>query len=715
MKKSFLLAAGSLFVFASTTAAQKSIDLKIDCDQKKIIPSDEKIHKGDKVVFSTTGNCCPDLKIEYSAPGNDLKTFKPDDTFMADEDAQIIAKCGDNTFANIDIEVIVPPRPTTTQPARPGGALSPLSEITHPTQPILAAIELDKLWRAGAEKNKDSVRASLEKYGIKGRDYFDISYLKKYAKTGAQANAPNGEAISTAPGAALNIFNPTVIIGALANLAVERFKQELTIAYLEKFRKELDNSPEFRTLLPDSYEVLRHGDPFNYPAFIPRLRENAFTDMENLPRNMKTLLRDKKDSSPVKDNYSLLMSSCDLIQSVRDGLPAAETLEMLAAQDYIFEDTSKDYNKIVRVLGAFSRNLHTWDEKPTASGWARPEDVSYVLSHADAFNFWMALLLKTEGDSTLKRIKIKDKSVYDILNGDVSKHNQQARMLLYHINTVSNIAIELESANGLKDKSLRDSMLHAGYGKLAIALSDLLSETSAVFEIETDALKTCTKVLRSAGQLENALRTKQFGSALTQVVHLMEVAFGENSQWPRHLSKYGDLLVALIESKDEKTMKAALDNAALPVQSYRQKRQPKAFNFSLNMYPGLSIGTEWSIDSAGDVGKGGFLVAPTVPVGLGVNWGVSIGSISVFVPIIDIGAVAAFRIQDNVSELPELEWANVVAPGFYLFWGIKKSPISIGLGTQLGPALRKVTTEGKTLEQRNFRFSFTLGVDVPIF
>jgi hypothetical protein len=179
-------------------------------------------------------------------------------------------------------------------------------------------------------------------------------------------------------------------------------------------------------------------------------------------------------------------------------------------------------------------------------------------------------------------------------------------------------------------------------------------------------------------------------------------------------NRYGQFLVNVINANDSDQLLAALEAAAQPVQSYRLKRQPGAFNLSLNIYAGAAIGSEFGIEDNSSERQSGFLLAPTAPLGIALNFGLNNKrSLSAFVPLIDIGAVAAFRLFDNASPLPEQSWDNVLAPGFYLIWGLKNSPISIGLGGQAGPALRKVTVNEVT--SRNARIAATFTVDIPVF
>lgn len=117
----------------------------------------------------------------------------------------------------------------------------------------------------------------------------------------------------------------------------------------------------------------------------------------------------------------------------------------------------------------------------------------------------------------------------------------------------------------------------------------------------------------------------------------------------------------------------------------------------------------------------GNTVGLSVPVGVSAGLG-ALGknnnwSMSLFVPILDIGGVTAFRLGDDglAGELPELNFSNLISPGGYLMFNLPKSPFSIGVGAQYGPQVRKVTIDEAEISSSTWRVGITTSIDVPIF
>jgi hypothetical protein len=118
----------------------------------------------------------------------------------------------------------------------------------------------------------------------------------------------------------------------------------------------------------------------------------------------------------------------------------------------------------------------------------------------------------------------------------------------------------------------------------------------------------------------------------------------------------------------------------------------------------------------------------TAPIGIAWNFGhaseskrflglFDIGSTSLFVPIVDLGAVAAWRIGNGSGQLATVQWSNVVAPGIFMVWSAKDRPYSIMIGTQYGPELRSVSTSsGATIQRAAWQLpAINLTFDIPIF
>jgi hypothetical protein len=172
----------------------------------------------------------------------------------------------------------------------------------------------------------------------------------------------------------------------------------------------------------------------------------------------------------------------------------------------------------------------------------------------------------------------------------------------------------------------------------------------------------------------------------------------------------------MVRAQSPEEVKAALEAAALPVGSYRIKRQ-SLVNISINGFVGLTYGIQLENH------KGISVLGAWAPVGPAFSFGKfwyckkKASSFSIFIPVIDVGALALFRVSGDSSEVKNKITLNqILSPGLILSYGFPGVPINLSLGYQLPPLLQSVSTEQLVLNNKNSgRFMVSLSVDIPFF
>jgi hypothetical protein len=243
---------------------------------------------------------------------------------------------------------------------------------------------------------------------------------------------------------------------------------------------------------------------------------------------------------------------------------------------------------------------------------------------------------------------------------------------------------------------------------------------------------------RAGGNIALDINRKNYSAAIINTYHLYSFVFEKNGtnndKVKKFLLKYGSFMASLCQAQNSDDVEKAIEAVALPTGSSRVKRET-VFNVALNGYAGLFIGHE-SISGIKDC-RVFNTYGVTAPIGISISRGHSFffintgedgwkknkcgWSTSLFISIIDLGAVAAFRFKDDTTaQVPTIQLKNIFSPGAFISLGIPKCPISLNLGAQVGPNLRKIDKNSATLASGDndnkiyVRYSFSVLVDIPI-
>lgn len=214
-------------------------------------------------------------------------------------------------------------------------------------------------------------------------------------------------------------------------------------------------------------------------------------------------------------------------------------------------------------------------------------------------------------------------------------------------------------------------------------------------------------------------------------------AFGSSR---REVSQLLNFFTDVTKATDSKQLSQVIEKYAEPPQSYRVKRYNN-FSMDINAWPGVYGGVETRAGEqlfANSVTK--MVSGITAPIGLSFSMAGRVkfkcehagkrpvyvnrasyiksflgGSFSLNLMIIDIGAVVAYRFSKDADEgLPQtVNFAQVLAPGAYVNYGLRGLPLAIQVGGQYAPQLRTFGDTGlRPLDA--YRVSIGIVYDIPL-
>lgn len=569
---------------------------------------------------------------------------------------------------------------------------------------------------------------------------------------------------------AIGGLDVTNFADGVAKFLVKRFKEELTLTFFQKFEADINNSQELGALFPQTKKVLSviDNDIYQFSAYLNILREAFVQDLANMYTNFKVFTQLDKYKNYFNDHPELktiITSSLYIIEQYAAGIHAGKVLENYHIADLQFKDpiVTQNIQSSVALMQAFSKSFNAVSSDHY---WVSADSVRSFLENDTLRNIYFGLLYQKYGSIAFK-LKNGSSLRFDDLLKEAKQSSDSLAQYKLFAETFINKAEEVsEYLTGLQGKKKAD-IDYNDYYKLYNSSLDLLQQAFAFVDLPyvNAAIDSASKndikiqsnrwlgVARSAADLYIDIRTTNYSSAIlnaSSVVDTILLAYHENdsakvNKFKTDLLKYGTFAATVTTAQNSDDVEAAIEAIALPVGSYSVKRESH-WNIALNAYAGGYMGYEKIIGlKNGNMKFNSFGI--TAPVGISFSigkqkcWGPFPGSLkkfdgnwsySIFVSLIDVGALAAFRFNNDsipinntpdsasVSQSPSIQLKNIISPGIFLSLGIPKLPISINLGVQLGPNLRSVSPVNNSSANLNFdnnmylRYSISAVVDIPV-
>jgi hypothetical protein len=528
----------------------------------------------------------------------------------------------------------------------------------------------------------------------------------------------------------------TTVADGIAKFLVNRAKEELTISFFKQFKEDLANDKRIGMLFPNTTATLMLVDDQIYQVsrYLESLRESFIRDFKVMPTNLNSYLR---SNAIVKNPAIQLLAeeALELSQNIIDGASPEDIIDYLAYKGPVQQPSrimsitgsaSSQFTNMAagfQGVGLISHSLYA-----SSGGYLDPGLVSEYLRDRNTRIVYLGLLWQHSAD-----IKFSDGLSLQSYLGKLAIDTKMAEEFAQLLTEFAHNGEKAANA-AMSSRSQKDSEVGAGYAPYYQFFSALLD----LFEVGVEVKATLSGIQKKSASLEDSLflgirhlndlnfdiRQKHYAAAINDLMYVLRIFFPDMDQGTRKkIFTYGQFIATVATSETSDEVSAAIEAVALPPGSSRVKKE-NYFSAAINAYTGGTGGYETLTNNAGST-----VLALSAPVGFTVSWKFkdkapkangkkrTPGSFSFFAPIIDVGALAAYRLNDpNSSDLPELAWSNLLSPGLYGVFGFANDlPISLGFGAQRGPNLRSITTGTQTTEVSGWRYGVFFSVDIPVF
>ena len=542
----------------------------------------------------------------------------------------------------------------------------------------------------------------------------------------ASAGAP-ADLLSTSDVSYSSVSFPSKAINAVAQFLVDRSKQELLLAFFDRFLEKMHQTKELQVLFPNTFYLLKTQDAFRLPSIGQLWVESFQGDVQEMLHNLEFLLTTDPAYAAIADQHQVraFRLTNDLLRNYEEDISSINILHQL---NYKYQEIEDPISDNLDLLTTLAKELIADEEAQSFLTANQLMRLSYPT------NEYFVALLYLNNQYALQKL---------FVDPDISPLQQFQYSMVKVIQTMVNLSSLLQNvehkSSHYREKLLTDNdegatdELFFHFSQSLYKLLEFGFSTQYLFQpvqyYNSLAYQDCIPMIRNTIQATEDLKKEELGIFIIHLSQLLEPIISAkvaskkevpDNGTPKILKDiffYSSFMVDILSANSTAQVNGILQQYALPVGSYRLKRQSK-FSLSLNAYPGLHVGKEEGLEN--NLNKGN-VIGITAPLGIAASWGKSRKkdghAISLFMPIIDVGAAFSYRWSGEAEGFPaQLQWRQVLSPGAHIVWGIKKVPLSIMLGTQFTPQLRAIKGNGSIgLDQNVWRYGISLVMDIPIF
>lgn len=514
----------------------------------------------------------------------------------------------------------------------------------------------------------------------------------------------------------------TTVLNGVSSFLIERAKAESIAAFVDNFQNNICNVPEMAALFPQTCRLVNvaGADPV---TMVSMAGQTAFSaDISALPENIFRFiyLNMNKDGISRRDSLHgaivFIRFMIDIVPRIREGK------EVVSA-------------------------MREWrvPSPATACGAGQVSSEGCMLY----LTGWLADLAVRESHGlTLERLPCPIEEIVPYLvaivfrelpTGPMQNSEKLGRNAVSILKAIKRLGNSSKRISSEFQKISASGEVSPQLGEVLSSWSDLtfeficdLEDSSRILRGNDGSMSACriapelSWLIKKSMDIYLLIAKHDYGRALLAAIAVIPAAskqaYGFELHLPKQFVKYMSFASELMMADNPDAVKRIFEAAALPAGGYRVKRVPGSRAITLSAYFGFNLGYEFSLTQKYGLGSQGGHAGAWLPIGADVMWGLNhsvFTSFGVFASVMDLGALASFRISDDsqrTGQAPEVGFAQVLSPGAFLTFGLsRKMPLNTGIGVSFSPNLRMITTEGVETQAHAVRLMAFLAIDMTLF
>jgi hypothetical protein len=547
---------------------------------------------------------------------------------------------------------------------------------------------------------------------------------------------------------------------------IDRAKQELTIAFFDRFKKISEKYPEFQLMFPKTSDNLRNLLSYTYPQMLPKLRDGFFDDLHQVTYNLEAVLELPRYQT-LMDNFPEIPAAIACVKLMHEIEDGATTDKVIVDIDQAISNIEgkpfyanasggfKNMAATVHFARIFSESLRSTS---TDRSWVTPAELKTMFADEITTKLYFGLLYAEVQFKNLT-YQLDGKpvtlcSMIDTKAGSLLLLENKLSQFIALGEKVNKAKADIKTKNDAHEKLSPDDYFN--YINISLDAADY---TLSLVKIFDDRLQSdeYLAIARKSNALYKDIYTKKYTAAVTDAIDIIDNvqslvkdrkgtftassipgalnykdASGKLFEYVDKIRPFAIFMGNVVDAGSEDDIKAALDNAILPVGSSSIKKNTLC-NISVQSYLGAYYSTyngnptalrAWS-DRFGVYGPIGLSFTPGF-----LSWGKA-GSLSFFGSVFDLGAIIDYKLQKDPSVATSTDPAKATnstkdysvnlgqlfSPGLHAVYGFGGNlPLALGFGMQYGPGLSKIDDNNTvTVNNPSVRWNVFLAVDMPFF
>ena len=521
----------------------------------------------------------------------------------------------------------------------------------------------------------------------------------------------------------------TSFADGLAKFLVKRAKEELFISFFSKLQ-DSTKYPEFKVIFPTTNLLVKNFEAWEYPNVINTIREAFDKDLKELLANISNIgmLSSSTCNCDIKakrridslnaflatDNGHIMLAAFQIGNGFISGRKLPDVFHTITGARYLgsMSNTSATLTSALQLFDLISFSLRS---NEYGKNYVSKENITQLFGDAATRNIYAGLLYQQITGNGISITGIDWAAVLKIVDGGsgiklfITNLIDKSEDIARAVKTLD----EARKKGGTDITSYQAAIFETANQFIAVAgnielIHPALHFSPAVQNVFAEAANTL--------EIAHDIAVRNYNAAIISTLKILSKYMHgptEISGFNAFFVKYGSFAANVVQSKNSDDVEKAIEAMVLPAGSASIKKK-MAFSIALNGYLGGFYGNEYLAEKK--TSRWGVISGMYAPIGVTFSKSFGGSSLSGFISLIDIGAIASYRLKDDsTASLPEVKLQNIISPGLGIIYGFPKLPLSVGYTYQFGPALREINGTSKTVSnQLNRRWQFFLAVDIPL-